>query len=94
VGRASPPAIVAERRSQSTGPSSPIAHSERQVAISGHRPHGSHPIPPRRTHLGAVFASGSSANSKGFRAIATRHDKRASTFLAAIELVSVPCWLA
>jgi transposase len=30
---------------------------------------------------------------KGFRAIATRYDKLANTFLAAVQLVSVLCWL-
>lgn len=30
---------------------------------------------------------------KGFRAIATRYDKLASTFLAAIQLVSIVFWL-
>ena len=30
---------------------------------------------------------------KGFRAIATRYDKLASTFLAAVQLVSVLFWL-
>lgn len=30
---------------------------------------------------------------KGFRAIATRYDKLASTFLAAVQLVSVLIWL-
>jgi transposase len=33
------------------------------------------------------------AKPKGFRAIATRYDKLASTFLAAIQLVSALFWL-
>lgn len=33
------------------------------------------------------------AKLKGFRAIATRYDKLASTFLAAIQLISVVIWL-
>ncbi|HXY57471.1 MAG TPA: IS5/IS1182 family transposase, partial [Methylocystis sp.] len=30
---------------------------------------------------------------KGFRAIATRYDKLANTFLAAVQLVSILFWL-